>query len=66
MKTITFTELSEQIARNKARIGWVDDEASTEALRNSGRNRTAAKRELLARAEVRAKAAGRKPVVSHR
>jgi hypothetical protein len=59
MKTITFTALREAVERKKAAIGWVDDEASTDGLRNSGKTRTPAKREMLARIENRAKAAGR-------
>jgi hypothetical protein len=59
MKTITFAALRDQIERKKAAIGWVDDEANTAALRNSGIARTQAKREFLARIEARAKAAGR-------
>ncbi len=50
MKTITLTALRDQIERKKAEIGWIDDEASTEALRNKGRARSAGKRALLARA----------------
>ena len=65
MKTITLTALREQVERKKAAIGWVDDEASTAALRNSGRMRTPAKREMLGKIEARAKAAGRKPLNSN-
>jgi len=65
MKTITLTALREQIERKKAAIGWVDDEASTAALRNSGLARTPAKREMLSQIEARAKAAGRKPPISN-
>ena len=49
--------------RRKAELGIRDDEASIEKLRNKGGSRTAAKRRLLARAEKRARSAGR-PVVS--
>jgi len=65
MKTITLTALREQVERKKAAIGWVDDEASTAALRNSGRTRTPAKREMLGQIEARAKAVGRKPLSSN-
>jgi hypothetical protein len=54
-----FAALREAVERKKAAIGWVDDEASTDGLRNSGKTRTPAKREMLARIENRAKAAGR-------
>jgi len=65
MKTITFTALRESVERKKAAIGWIDDEPSTDALRNSGVARTPAKREMLARIEKRAKAAGRPPLKSN-
>jgi hypothetical protein len=65
MKTITLVALREQIERKKAAIGWVDDEANTAVLRNSGIARTPAKRDLLARIDARAKAGGRKPVISN-
>jgi hypothetical protein len=65
MKTITLTALREQVERKKAAIGWVDDEANTAALRNTGIARTPAKRELLTQIEARAKASGRKPLGSN-
>jgi hypothetical protein len=65
MKTITFTALRTAVERKKAAIGWVDDEATTDALRNSGVKRKPAKRELLARIENRAKAASRPPLKSN-
>ena len=65
MKTITFTALREAVERKKAAIGWIDDEASTDDLRNSGIARTPAKREMLARIDSRAKAAGRSPLKSN-
>ena len=65
MKTITFTALRDQVERKKAAIGWLDDDVSTDALRNSGMARTSAKRELLARIDSRAKAAGRPPLKSN-
>lgn len=64
MKTITFAALRDQVERKKAAIGWVDDEASTDALRNIGTRRTPAKREFLSRIEARATAAGRKVIPS--
>ena len=65
MKTIAFNALREQIERKKAAIGWVDDEASADALRNSGMARTPAKRGMLGRIESRAKAAGRTTLKSN-
>lgn len=62
MKTITLVALWDEIEQRKAAIGWCDDQASTDALRNTGLRRTQRKRDLLARAEARAIAAGR-PVV---
>ena len=51
--------------RRKAELGICDDEASTDALRNKGGARTAAKRRLLARAEERARDAGRAAIRSY-
>lgn len=65
MKTITFIALREAVERKKAAIGWIDNDASTDALRNSGVARTPAKRELLARIENRARAAGRTSLKSN-
>ncbi len=65
MKIITLAALREQVERKKAVIGWVDDETNTDALRNAGMARTAAKRELLARIEARAKVGGRKTLNSN-
>ena len=49
-------------ARELDAAGW---NMPTEALRNAGKTRTTAKRVLLERAEKRARAAGKKPVLSH-
>ncbi len=65
MKTITFTALREAVERKKAAIGWIDDDAAMDALRNSGKTRTPAKREMLARIDSRAKAAGRTSLKSN-
>ncbi len=65
MKTITFAALRNQVEAKKAAIGWIDDEVTTDALRNSGVARTPAKREMLERIEARAKAAGRPPLKSN-
>ncbi|MBB3957636.1 hypothetical protein [Novosphingobium sediminicola] len=65
MKTITLSALREQVERRKVAIGWIDDESSTNALRNSGIARSPAKRQMLSEIEVRARNAGRKPVVSN-
>jgi hypothetical protein len=50
MKTITCRP-ERSCRTQEAAIGWVDDEASTDGLRNSGKTRTPAKREMLARIE---------------
>lgn len=65
MKTITMSDLRARVQAAKCRIGWTDDEAQIAALRNSGQNRTAAKRALLAEIEERARAAGLDPVPSN-
>ena len=64
MRTITFAALRDQVERNKAAIGWIDDDG-TETLRNRGLGRTPAKRAFLARIDARAKAAGRDAVPSN-
>lgn len=65
MKTISMAALRLQTEARKRSIGWVDSEAATELLRNKGGKRTPEKRELLAKAEARARAAGDAPVRSH-
>lgn len=65
MKTITMSDLRTRVQAAKRRIGWTDDEASIAALRNTGRNRTPAKRALLAEIDERARAAGLDPVPSN-
>ena len=65
MKTIAFTALRDQVERKKMAIGWIDDDANTDALRNSGMGRTPAKREMLARIERRAKSADRAALKSN-
>lgn len=62
MKTISITDLRAQTEDAKRRIGWVDSEASTQALRNKGGTRTDAKRALLVRIDERARAAGVEPL----
>jgi len=42
-----------------------ESEAAVDALRNKGGQRTLEKRELLRRAEVRARQAGQDPVISY-
>ncbi len=65
MKTMTLNDLLSRIDERKRVLGLPDTLAVTEALRNKGGNRTPEKRALLRRAELRARQAGRKPVVSH-
>ena len=62
MKTISIADLRAQTEGAKRRIGWVDNEASTQALRNKGGTRTDAKRALLARIDERAREAGVEPL----
>ncbi len=65
MKTMMLDDLLRRIDERKRVFGLPDTSAATEALRNKGANRTPEKRELLRRAELRARAAGRKPIVSY-
>lgn len=65
MTTISMTKLRDHVEAKKREIGWVDDETSTDALRNKGGNRSPGKRAFLARIEARAVAAGKKPVRSY-
>ena len=65
MRRITMADLHRHVEEVKQRIGWVDDEASAEALRNKGFHRTPEKRELLARIEARARRAGKSPIKSY-
>ncbi len=65
---MTFTTLRDLIAWTEARkaaLGMAEDAATIEVMRNKGRNRTPEKRELLRRAEDRARAAGREPVPAY-
>lgn len=62
MKTFSMTAFAAEVEARKREMGVVDDEATTEALRNKGSTRTPEKRAFLVRIEARAKAAGRKPV----
>jgi hypothetical protein len=65
MKTMMLDDLLSRIDERKRLLGLTETAAATEALRNKGGNRTPEKRELLRRAELRARQAGRKPIVSH-
>lgn len=65
MKTMLMAELIARTEAAKRQMGWVDDEASTEALRNKGGSRTSAKRAHLARIDERAREAGRKPIPAY-
>ena len=62
---ITLRDLLARVEARKAELGMVDTPAATEAMRNKGGQRTEAKRELLRRTAMRARAAGRKPVIAH-
>lgn len=65
MTTISMAKLRDHVEARKREIGWVDDDASTDALRNKGGNRTPEKRASLARIDARAIAAGKKPTRSY-
>ncbi len=65
MLKVSLDSLLAGISAQKDVLGWVDSPANTEAMRNKGFNRTPEKRELLRRAEERAVAAGRKPILAH-
>jgi hypothetical protein len=54
-----------RIAKRKKELG-LDDPGLTEQLRNSGQDRTPAKREMLDRIEERAREAGVPPIKSKR
>lgn len=65
MTTISMAKLREHVEAKKREIGWVDDDTSTDALRNKGGNRSPEKRAFLARVDARAIAAGKKPTRSY-
>lgn len=54
-----------EIEQRKLSLGLQDTPERTEMLRNKGGNRTPDKRELLKRAEQRARDAGLEPVKSY-
>ena len=58
MKTVSLATLRQQTSARKLELGLRDTPAEVEAMRNKGANRTPEKRELLRRAEQRAKLAG--------
>ena len=65
MTTISMAKLRDHVEARKREIGWVDDDAATDALRNKGGNRTPEKRAALARIDARAIAIGKKPTRSY-
>ena len=65
MKTVSLATLRQQASTRKAELGIRDTPAEVEAMRNKGVNRTPEKRELLRRAEQRAKIAGVQAVAAH-
>lgn len=65
MKTVKLQAHLARVAVKACALDAAGKGMSAEALRNSGQKRTPAKRILLQRAEQRARAAGKKPVVSH-
>lgn len=65
MKTISMAAFAAEVEARKRELGFVDDEATTEVLRNKGSTRTPEKRAFLARIAKRATAAGEDPVRSY-
>lgn len=65
MRTIKLETHLKRTAAKARELDAAGRNVPTEALRNAGKTRTAAKRVLLERAEQRARAAGKKPVLSH-
>ena len=65
MKTISMAAFAAEVEARKRALGLLDDEATTEALRNKGGTRTPEKRAFLARMTKRATAAGKEPVRSY-
>jgi hypothetical protein len=62
---VTLRDFLSDVETRKAKLGMLDTPAGTEAMRNRGTRRTAKKRELLRRAEERARAAGKAPVPAY-
>lgn len=62
---ITLQDHLARVEARKIELGIIDTPAAIEAMRNKGGKRTAEKRELLRRTAARARAAGRKPIISY-
>ncbi len=62
---MTLSEFLAGVQARKAALGITDTPVETEAMRNKGGRRTPEKRELLRRAEARARAAEKTPVKSY-
>ena len=65
MTRMSLDDLLKGVRAKKIELGIIDTPASIEALRNKGGDRTPEKRAMLAAAEKRARAAGRKPIQAH-
>ena len=65
MRTIDLAAWLTRVRARKAELGIVDTPERIESLRNKGGNRKPEKRELLRRADERARAAGKVPVKSY-
>ena len=65
MIRMSLDDLLKGVRAKKIELGIIDTPASIEALRNKGGDRTPEKRAMLAAAEKRARAAGRKPIQAH-
>ena len=65
MKTVSFMAFQQQVNARKMMLGMLDTPSEVEAMRNKGTDRTLAKRELLRRAESRARDAGMQPMPAY-
>lgn len=65
MQTLSLDIYLADVEQRKLALGSDESVQATDALRNKGGRRTASKRALLRRAEQRARAAGRVPVLSY-
>ncbi len=61
MSDVTLADYLTRVSARRAALGMSASARDIEAMRNKGSSRTPAKRELLRRAEARAKAAGPRP-----
>jgi hypothetical protein len=62
---VTLRDFISSVENRKAELGMSDTPTAIEAMRNKGANRTPEKRELLRRADERARAAGLEPIPAY-